>query len=434
MKRVLLIAFYFPPRNNVACYRAGCFTKFLPRYGWLPTVVCQDWPADRPDSDPEFVGTFPDSVEIHRVPAPPERGLYERVVLRKLAPYLWPHRAPILWWRQARARIESLLRTSKFDAIWATSDPLTPLSLALEASRAARIPWVADIRDCLNVQSFGSWYKRPLFRRQERRLCRRADCVITVSDGLAEALHRITRQPVSVIPNGFDASLLPEMPAPARLFTLVYAGTLVPGPQDPRPVFRAIERCINGGQIPKNEIELIFLGSNPELVRRALAEVSDQLPVRVLPRMAHRAALAFQMRASVLLLLAHEFERGIMTGKIFDYLAAGRPILAVPDDRHTTSKLLKATGAGVALTDIESIASRLSEWYRLWRSNPRFNLRRNETEIGRYSRSVQAADLARILDGLAPASAGVSPASFDSRHCTTRRRDAGAPRAGSWRE
>jgi glycosyl transferase family 4 len=401
MKRVLFIAFYFPPRNNIACYRSGCFAKFLPQHGWMPTVICQDWPVDRPDSDPDFVGAFPDSVEIHRIPPPPERGVYQRVLLRKLAPYVWPHRAPILWWRQARQRIQSLLRTSKFDAIWATSDPLTPLALALDASHSARIPWVADIRDCLNVQRFGSWYKRSFFRRQERRLCRQADCVITVSEGLAEALRTITGMPVSIIPNGFDASLLPsEKQAPSHVFTVVYAGTLVVGRQDPRPVFRALELCLSRGHIPKNEIEMIFLGTKPDSVRQAMTGVSDQLPVRVLPRMPHRAALAFQTQASVLLLLAHAAEQGIMTGKVFDYLAAGRPILAVPDDRHTTSKLLETTGAGVALTDVQTIARQLTDWYTRWRSNPVFNLQRNESEIARYSRSAQTGELARILNNL----------------------------------
>ncbi len=402
MKRVLLIAFYFPPRNNIACYRSGCFAKFLPDHGWLPTVVCQDWPADRPDSDPDFVGALPEAVKIHRVPSPPERGVYERVLLRKAAPYFWPHRAPILWYRQALRQIEALQKTTRFDVIWATSDPLTPLALALEASRAKRTPWAADLRDCLNVQHFGSWYKRPLFRLQERRLCRHADRVITVSEGLAEALQDITGNSISVIPNGFDPSLLPEQKlSPSRVFTILYAGTLVVGQQDPRPVFRALELCLDRGQIPREEVEIQFLGTKPESVKQTLAEMADRLPVRVLPRHPHRAALALQTQASVLLLLAHASEKGIMTGKVFDYLAAGRPILAVPDDRHTTSALLKSTGAGVALTDVEAIARQLVEWYTRWRSDPSFNLPRKENEIGRYSRSVQAGELAAILTELA---------------------------------
>ncbi len=402
MKRVLFIAFYFPPRNNIACYRTGCFAKFLPQHGWLPTVVCQDWPSDRPDSDPDFVGAFPESVEIHRIPPPVERGFYQRVWLRKLAPYVWPHRAPILWWHEARRKIQSLLRTTTFDAIWATSDPLTPLTLGLEAARSTRLPWAADIRDCLNVQPFGSWYKRPFFRRQERRLCRAADAVITVSGGLAEALSQITGRPVSIIPNGFDPSLLPAEPLPAtNLFTIIYAGTLVVGRQDPRPLFEALELCFQRGDIPAGAVEVLFLGSKPESVKQVLNGTSSRVSVRVLPRLPHRAALAMQTQASVLLLLAHTAERGVMTGKIFDYLAAARPILAIPDDRHTTSHVLRSTGAGVALTGAEAIAGQLREWYQRWRTNPNFGLQRNENEINRYSRSVQAGELARILHDLA---------------------------------
>ena len=401
MKRVLLIAFYFPPRNNIACYRSGCFAKFLPQNGWMPTVVCQDWPIDHPDSDADFVGALPEEVRVHRIPAPPERGFWERVWMRKVAPYFWPHRAPILWWRQARQQIEALQREIHFDAIWATSDPLTPLALASEASRASGIPWAADIRDCLNVQHIGSWYKRSFFRREERRLCRQADRVVTVSDGLAQALHRITGNPISVIPNGFDLSLLPAEPQPpTRLFTILYAGTLVLGRQDPRPVFRALELCLERGHIPRSEVELLFLGTRPESVKQVLSGFSEQLPVRVLPRMKHRQALALQSQASILL-LAHASEQGVMTGKVFDYLAAGRPILAVPDDRETTSALLRSTSSGVALTEVESIAALLVEWYGCWKANPAFKLERNEKEVSRYSRTVQARQLAALLSDMA---------------------------------
>ena len=401
MKNVLLIAFYFVPRNNIACYRSGCFAKFLPEHGWLPTVLCQDWPLDRPDSDPDYVGQIPQVVDIHRVPAPPERGFYQRVVLRKLAPYLWPQRAPYLWWCQARKRMLSLLQSRRFDVVWATSDPLTPLALASEASSAARIPWIADIRDCLNVQHFGSWYKRPFFRRQERRLCRRADRVVTVSEGLAAELRKLTPRPVSVIHNGFDPTLLPEeKPQPTPIFTILYTGTLVLPYRDPRPVFRAIELCIARRQIPRDQAEVRFLGTDPGRVQDALAGMPAGFPVHVLPRVPHRAALAAQMNASVLLLLAQASERGVMTGKIFDYLAAGRPILAVPDDHETTSALLKQTGAGVALTEVEAIARQLADWYAAWKLDPSFNLQRNEDAIAGYSRREQAKQLADLLNQL----------------------------------
>lgn len=402
MKRVLFLAFYFPPRDNIATQRSGCFARHLPEYGWLPTVICQGWPIDNPESDPRFLKLIPDQVEIYGVSAPKERGFYNRVILRKIAPYLWPHRAPILWWRNARQQMLELLRTTKFDAIWATSDPLTPLTLAAEASSITRLPWVADIRDCLNVQPVGSWYKRPFFRRQERRLCREANHVVTVSEGLAGVLRGLSGRPVSVIYNGFDPMLMPKTrPQPDPVFTILYAGTIVTGAQDPKPLFQALEMCFDSKQLDPDKIEIRFLGTPPDRLKNALAATRLKLPVRILPRVSHREAISAQMAASVLLLLAYQSAKGVMTGKIFDYLASGRPILAVPNDGETTAALIERTGGGVALSDPKDIARQLVEWYRRWQKDPCFNLARNESEIARYSRRTQTGELASVLNELA---------------------------------
>ena len=92
MKRVLLIAFYFPPRNHIAGYRTGCFAKYLPEQGWLPTVICEDWPVDRPNYDPDYVGTIPAEVEIIRLPQQAHKKPFEKFLFRKLLPYLSPPR------------------------------------------------------------------------------------------------------------------------------------------------------------------------------------------------------------------------------------------------------------------------------------------------------------------------------------------------------
>jgi glycosyltransferase involved in cell wall biosynthesis len=399
VKNVLLLAFYFPPRNHIASYRSGCFAKFLPENGWLPTVVCEDWPADRPDYDPHFVGIIPPEVEIHRVPNPPLSGFYERFVLRKIAPYIWPQRMPYRWWQSARARILALRRSKRFDAVWATSDPLVPMTLAAEAAEAEGIPWVADIRDSFNVQRMGSWYKRPFFARQERHLTARADRVVAVSEGLAGGLGCRIGQEVTVIPNGFDETLLPEEPPPPTpCFTIVYAGNLVWPHRNPAPLFEAVELCLKRNLIPKDRIEIQFYGADAAVLERAFPGVLTRLPVKVLPRIPHQAMLRVLMASSVLLLLAHPLEKGVLTGKVFDYLAARRPILAVPDDHGETAALLRRTGAGAACTGVEDILRQLIQWHDLWQAGADTTATRNETEIARFSRRTQTKQLAGILD------------------------------------
>jgi glycosyltransferase involved in cell wall biosynthesis len=399
LKNLLLLAYYFPPRNHIASYRSGCFAKFLPDNGWLPTVLCADWPADRPDYDPQFVGMIPKEVEIHRVPNSPPAGFYERIVLRKIAPYLWPQRAPMRWWQRARAEALGLTRQKRFDAIWATSDPLTPWALATELAQKTGLPWVADARDSFNVQRLGSWYKRPFLAWQERRLATQASHVVAVSAGLASGLgHRIGRE-VTVIHNGFDASLLPASPQPPNpVFTIVYAGHLVWPQRNPAPLLRAVELCLQRNLIPRDQIEVQFYGTEASLVERFYPGAQARLPVQVLPRIPHQEMLRVAMASTVLLLISHPSEKGWLTGKVFDYLAAGRPILAVPDDRGEITALLQRTGAGVALTEVEEIVRQLVAWQSTWKAGGVITTARNETEIARYSRHLQAQQLAGILD------------------------------------
>ena len=386
----------------MASYRAGCFAKYLPENGWQPTVLCQDWPKGSPDYDPEFVGALPSSVEVIRVPIPKLAGFSDRVVLRKIMPYFWAHRVPIPWWQRARRELLVQLKRTRFDATWGTSDPMSPLALAEEA--AARIPcrWVADLRDSFNVQRFGSWYKRPFFAAQERRLCRRADAVTTVSNGLAEVIQQRTGRPVQVIHNGFDPELFTGAVAPEkRVFRIVYAGKLVWPMQNPQPLLQALDLCLSSGRIPRAELELAFYGSDLDRFAKAVPGLLDRLPVRSCPRVPHEQIIQVLKSSAVLLLLSHPHEKGVLTGKLFDYLATGRPILAVPDDRGDVSALLHRTGAGLSLSQAPAIADQLAAWYQAWKAGAPLLTTRNEPEIARYSRREQTKTLAALLETLA---------------------------------
>lgn len=399
MKNVLLLAFYFVPHNNIASYRSGCFAKYLPENGWQPTVICEEWPPDKPDYDPQFIGAFPESVRVVPVPNPKPKGLYQKVLIRKVFPYLWPHRVPGLFWRGARKAMRQVIRETRFDAVWATSDPMSPLAVAHEAASLARIPWVADIRDSFNAQQFGSWYKRPFFARQEGRLCARADAVVTVSRGLASVLERVTGRSVQVLRNGFDPALfVEEVPLDRNVFTIAYTGSLNWPKRNPAPVLDAVKLCLEQGRIPSGKIELSFYGVNPDLFRKFCPDASATVPVKILPRVSHKEIIRIQKSSAVLLLLTQPGEKGVLTGKIFDYLGAGRPILAVPEDKDEITELLRETGAGVSLTKVEDIASQLAEWYTAWSKGQPLQRVCDETAVARYSRREQTKALAAILN------------------------------------
>jgi len=229
--------------------------------------------------------------------------------------------------------------------------------------------------------------------------------VVAVSAGLAEGLGGRIAKRVEVIPNGFDLSLLPN-PPPARapLFTIVYAGALVLPHRNPAPLLRAVELCLERKLIPADQIEVLFYGSDAHLIDQTFPGALQRLPLRILPRISHHEILRALMSSAVLLLLAHGSEKGVLTGKVFDYLAAGPPILAVPDDHGEIASLLRRTGAGLALTAPEDIAGQLAKWHGDWKAGRDTAATRNPDEIARYSRRAQAKRLAEILDEITPVS------------------------------
>jgi glycosyltransferase involved in cell wall biosynthesis len=410
MKRVLLIAFYFPPRNHIAGYRTACFAKYLPEHGWLPTVICEDWPAGRPNYDPDFVENIPAEVEIIRIPPPPHKSPLQKFLLRKLLPYWGPHMAPYLWRQEARQTMRELSRRVRFDVLWATSDPLVTLGLAAEAAAELNVPWLADIRDSFNVQPRGSWYKRPIWAYHERRLCRQAQAIVTVSSHLAKGLARAVGRPVQVIENGYDPELFPATPPPLTqkpVFTIAYTGNLTLPQQNPRPVFQAVELMLRNGTAPPNGIELVFYGPSVEQLNAAFPGVTQSLPVRVFPLIPHKQIAAVQQASSVLLLLTLAGQKGVLTGKLFDYLGARRPVLAVPDDQGDVADLLQQTGAGLTASTPEQIARVLQDWRREWEKTGEIQMPRNEKAVEHYSRRNQAKRLAAMLDSLVTGNDGV---------------------------
>lgn len=402
LKRVLLIAFYFPPRNHVASYRTGCFAKYLPENGWLPTVICQDWPADGRDSDPNFVGKIPDEVKIVRVPQPPYRTFYERMVVRKLLPYVSPHFAPHLWSQKATEAITQLCRETQFDAIWATSDPIVTMGLASQAAKRINKPWIADLRDTYSLVPFGSWYKRPIWAYHERRLCRDANAVAIVSPTWAREISPKIGKQVHVIENGYDPALFPTGVQPDKsIFTISYTGSIV-RLENPNLFMDGLRVALSSGTIPRDKIEVRFYGPSVEQINETCPGALETLPVKSYPKVPHKQVIEIQQKSAALLLLTCTDHPGVLPAKIFDYLGAKRPILLAPDDGGDACDIVRRTGAGEITSTPQEIAAVLTKWYAEWKQTGDIKLSRNEQAVEHYSRRDQTRRLAALLDSLSP--------------------------------
>jgi glycosyltransferase involved in cell wall biosynthesis len=261
--------------------------------------------------------------------------------------------------------------------------------------------WIADWRDLWTDNHL--FPGLPLFRNiecwLEQRWCRLADHITTVSEPLADTMRSKYGDKVAVIYNGFDpedyANLPNEKAFPDDdVFRLVYTGTFYKGKLDPTPVFAAVKKMTLDGKLTPAKLQILFCGQDTDVSDLAAShEVSGY--VQCLGLVPRAKALHMQRDANALLFLGFETEKvkGILTGKLFEYLIAGPQILAVGiNSDSSVGKLLRQTGndficgqdLDLVILNISLLMNMMKSSKSLAQNNEKYSL------IGSFSRSMQA--------------------------------------------
>ncbi|MBX3606834.1 MAG: glycosyltransferase [Piscinibacter sp.] len=375
--KLLLLAYHFPPMGGAGVQRALKFSRYLGECGVQVTVLAGHDPAYTADAS--LVDEIPASVGVHRVEHQP---LLQRVVAwrarRRPAGALAtvPHTPPSTppgglrdaalavyaslqfpddkagWARRAFETACRLVREEGVQLILSSAPPVSSHALAARLSRACGVPWVADWRDLWtgNPAYAALAWRRPIDRRLERRWLDSAAGVVTVTPTLQRALAAQVagRCPVVLIPNGYDeadfATVEPVLHADAA-FRVVHAGTLY-GHQSPRPVLAAAESLLARHPALAARLRLRFVGLIGTRFEPLLTDFAARNP-GVLERtgfVGHRRAVAEMLGADLLLLLigGGAAARGVLSGKIFEYLRARRPVLLVGPPEGDAAQLLRA--------------------------------------------------------------------------------------------
>ncbi|MCA9290578.1 MAG: hypothetical protein KDA25_05585 [Phycisphaerales bacterium] len=389
--RILLVATCFPPQPTSASLRTYAFARYWGAAGATVDVLTT---RKRPDQ-----GGFERAAETFRLHEIAYRapGALEWLRSRHKAGEAKPDadgparlgrgarfrqrtgvfgdvRMPDLsasWVRPATAWAEAEADArGPWDVVVGSSGPYTVHFVAERLKRSGRAAaWVADFRD-LWVDHPSMTGVFPFTMRErvlQRRFLRHVDLVSTVSDGLATVLRRRTSAPVEVICNGFEpedfATLDPAPSLPADgLVRLVYTGTLYPDGQDPRPLFAAIARVRTAQPDVYERLRVTVAGTTaaawPDLAARdgvsACVECRGAVP--------RPEALRFQRDAAAIIIVDwHRPEDGVLTAKLFEYLASPAPILAIGSDATSPiARILAETGRGHHLgRDVERIAAHL---------------------------------------------------------------------------
>ena len=256
------------------------------------------------------------------------------------------------------------------DVIYASSPPPSALVAAAWLSRRLGVPWVAEIRDRWADDPYDPRprWRMALDRRLERRVLTSARGIVTVSETWAQAYRELYGKPTAVITNGFSpedydnqpAEAPPEAPPGDReRLRIVYTGVVYAG-RDPAPLFRALA-CLGPAA---DGIRIEFCGGPGGAILADAAQHGVARHVLVREQVPHGEAVALQCGADVLLLLQwnNPSEAGNIPGKLFEYLGARRPILALGFDGGEMARIVQERKAGLLANDPQAIAAQLAAW------------------------------------------------------------------------
>ena len=375
--KVLIYAPYFPPYNAIGSIRSGNLVRFLVGQGVDVRVISashEELDKSQPEAaSREYVThlTWYDSNPQHQLQNRTSFNFRNNIetfprlfrLLRKIfrSVLYWPDRHQF-WVKPALQESEKLLEIWKPDLIFASALPASALIAAQKTALKHNIKWIADFRDLWAHNAFNEtwWLRDKVNCFWEKRILASASVVVTVSEDLASVLRQRHGREVQVIMNGFEKRNHSE---PRKLkpppIIIRHMGSLYGDKRDPSPLFRALKEL----GTDRNKFRVEFYGSDAGRINK-LAESFGLLDiVRGYQKVSFQESLRLQATADLLLLVMwnDRKERGIFTGKFFEYVSTDNPILLLGSPTSQLGRCISENELGFAALSTNDIVLILSE-------------------------------------------------------------------------
>jgi glycosyltransferase involved in cell wall biosynthesis len=415
--KLLLVTMYFPPAGGGGVQRPLKFATHLPAHGIETHVLAPD--------DPKWVHVDaelkpPTQAWIHRARyiGPRSRRLADELHGRSGLDRLSRQAASlsrrvlvpdenVTWNLTAIPSAIRIVRQEGIDVVLTTSPPNSVHLVGAAVKAATGVRWVADLRDSIGahphrrVESAAVRAKEKVSDQVARLVARQADAIVAASDAIADEARALEPQGV-VLPvlNGADFDDFGGLEYHrGDRFRITHTGSFF-GKRDPRPFLTAFAESGLEDAVAR------FVGDF-RASDRAWAEeleLGDRLELHeYVPR---RESLRLQRDSDALLLLIPEAGgrgRGVLSGKVFEYLAAERPILAAVPPDGAAAELIEETGAGVVAPpdDVEALRAALERMHAAWRAGELDGTPLSADDRERLGRAARVEELADLLQGLA---------------------------------
>jgi glycosyltransferase involved in cell wall biosynthesis len=441
MNNVLVIAYYFPPSGGAGVQRTLKHVQYLREFGWNPivlTVANGDFPA----RDESLLAKIPSGIHVERTHiyepydlyrkltgkaagAPvdvenvkkddAERSLSQRIAEFIRATFFIPD-ARVGWLASAVPAGRRLIDQHSISAIYNSSPPYTTSLIARQLKRRTGLRWVVGLRDPWTdfISSPKRWWlPAAIDRALERSVFAEADAIECAWEGIVKdvcgKMPDINARKLVHIPNGFDLSDYPVLPATETArnqhFTVTYTGAMY-GRRNPAEFFAAVNLLVERGVMLPAEFILRFVGRFGGEINAMFDTFPHQESLDIMGYMPHEDSIRELLRSDALLLVVDEAKESeeIVPGKVYEYIGAGKPIIAIAPPHGAIATLLAETRTGQVAhqSDVERLAGIIANYFHDWKHGTKHGTRAftpDAAKVAHYERRNATKRLADLLAG-----------------------------------
>jgi glycosyltransferase involved in cell wall biosynthesis len=417
MKRVLIITYYWPPAGGGGVMRWLKMSKYLPEWGWQP-VICTPENPDPSVIDESLLEEVPPEAETLKVPIWEPYDLYRKLTgkpknarfkaghISEASSGSWKDKLsvfirgnllipdPRVFWVNPAVRfLKNYLKEKPVDLIVSTGPPHSMHLIALKLKKQfPSIPWLADFRDPWTGIDFYhqlklTWLADKLHHKMERMVLTSADVVTVVSPDMKRTTEALCRRTVHVVYNGFDPGDFGDIdPLDDRFFIISHFGAFNRD-RNPSALWKTLAEL--GAEIPafKEKLKIRLIGQTDFNIVNEAGQLGLSGQLEIFSHIDHKPGLKLLGQSAVLLLPLNNAPNamGILPGKMFEYLALKRPVLAIGPLTSDCEEIIIKTNAGYYCDfgDTKGLKASLEQLFKAWQKGERISEKQNNEAFSR---------------------------------------------------
>lgn len=420
MKKVLIITYYWPPSGGGGVMRWLKMSKFLPEFGWQPIIYTPENPDSSVVDESLLNEIHPEIIEL-KTPIWEPYDVYRKLTGKKhgtkfKAGYIseassgdWKSKLSVFvrgnfmipdprkfWIKPSIKYLSKYLQDNKVDAMVSTGPPHSMHLIALGLKRKFDIPWIADFRDpwtqidFYNKLRLTNWADKK-HHKLEKKVLTKADHVVTVSPGCAADLESLTDKKVEIIFNGYDPDDYDFNKTELdKTFTITHFGAFNKD-RNPDSLWLSLKTLSEKDTEFEKQLRIQLIGQTDESVLKSIHSNNLNKNLILTDHLPHKEGLLKLSKSQVLFLPLNDAPnvKGILPGKMYEYIALKRPILAIGPTNADYAKIITETKSGEVhnFNDVDGITNTLKKFFNMYQKN---DLQIKSDSFEKYSRKNQA--------------------------------------------